>query len=102
MDKVRFKTRIFETVYLSIFDVFLAVLFAMSALEVYDKSFFAFLFLIICGLIACCLLILASLISYQYCEYIDGVFIFKCPLYTIRKVKVEEIVSNLVKKVTNL
>ena len=92
MDKVRFKTRIFETVYFSIFGIFLAVLFVILALEVYDKSFFAFVFLIICGLIECGLFILVSLISYQYCEYIDGIFIFKCPLYIIRKVKVEEIV----------
>ena len=35
---------------------------------------------------------IASLVSYQYCEFIDGVFIFKCPLYVIKKVKIEDII----------
>ena len=39
MRKVRFKTRIFETIYFSIFGIFLGVLFLISTLKVYDKSF---------------------------------------------------------------
>ena len=92
MERVRFKTRIFETIYFSIFGIFLGVLILILALKVYDKSFIAFVFLLICALIECILLIIASLVSYQYCEFIDGVFTFKCPLYTIKKVKIEEIV----------
>lgn len=92
MRKVRFKTRIFETIYFSIFGIFLGVLILISALKVYDKSFIAFVFLLICALIECILFIIASLVSYQYCEFIDGVFIFKCPLYVIKKVEIEDIV----------
>jgi hypothetical protein len=34
-----------------------------------------------------------ALLCYQYCEYVDGIFIFRCPLYIIKKVKVEDIVK---------
>ena len=71
MRKVRFKTRIFETIYFSIFGIFLGVLFLILALKVYDKSFIAFVFLLICALIECILFIIASLVSYQYCEFIE-------------------------------
>jgi hypothetical protein len=92
MSKVRFKTRIFEIVYLSLFCTFSIILFFILALQVYDKSFIAFVFLLICALIECILFIISALVLYQYCEFIDGVFIFKCPLYVIKKVKVEDIV----------
>ena len=92
MSKVRFKTRIFEIVYLSLFCTFSIILFFILALQEYDKSFMRFLVLLIGVLILCIIFIISALVLYQYCEFIDGVFIFKCPLYVIKKVKVEDIV----------
>lgn len=92
MSKVRFKTRIFEIVYLSLFCTSSIILFFILALQVYDKSFMGFLVLLIVVLILCIIFIISALALYQYCEFIDGVFIFKCPLYVIKKVKVEDIV----------
>lgn len=92
MSKVRFKTRIFEIVYLSLFCTFSIILFFILALQEYDKSFMRFLVLLIGVLILCIIFIISALVLYQYCEFIDGVFIFKCPLYVIKKVKVEYIV----------
>lgn len=92
MNKVRFKTRIFETVLFSLFAILFGFLFFLLALKVYDKSYAAFLCILICALIIFILFIILALLFYQYCEFVDGVFIFKCPLYVIKKVKVEEIV----------
>lgn len=92
MNKVRFKTRIFETIFFFLFGTIVGIIFFILALEVYDKSFNGFLCILIIDYFLCALFFVSSLLCYQYCEFINGVFIFKCPLYVIRKVKVEDIV----------
>lgn len=92
MNKIRFKTRIFEILYLSLFCISSIIIFIILSLDEYDKSFVVFLIYLISALILCIVYIISVLVLYQYCEYIDGVFVFKCPLYVIKKVKVEDIV----------
>lgn len=42
MNKVRFKTRIFETIFFFLFGTIVGIIFFILALEIYDKSFNGF------------------------------------------------------------
>ncbi len=93
MEQVKFKTRILESIYFSLFGFFLGVSFSMLAFKVYDKSFVAFLLILFLAFLIFIFMIVLAFLFYQYCEFVDGVFIIKCPLYVIKKVKISEIVK---------
>jgi hypothetical protein len=93
MNKIKFKTRIFETVYFSLFGFLVCVIFFILSINTYDKSLVGFIIILVCSLLFFLMLQILALLCYQYCEYVDGIFIFRCPLYIIKKVKVEDIVK---------
>lgn len=93
MNKIKFKTRIFETVYFSLFGFLVCVIFFILSIKTYDKSLVGFIIILVCSLLFFLMLQILALLCYQYCEYVDGIFIFRCPLYIIKKVKVEDIVK---------
>lgn len=93
MNIIKFKTRIFETVYFSLFGFFVGVIFFILSINTYDKSLVGFIIILVCSLLSFSMLQILALLCYQYCEYVDGIFIFRCPLYIIKKVKVEDIVK---------
>lgn len=93
MNNIKFKTRIFETVYFSLFGFFVGVIFFILSINTYDKSLVGFIIILVCSLLSFSMLQILALLCYQYCEYVDGIFIFRCPLYIIKKVKVEDIVK---------
>ena len=93
MNKIKFKTRIFETVYFSLFGFLVCVIFFILSIKTYDKSLVGFIIILVCSLLSFSMFQILALLCYQYCEYVDGIFIFRCPLYIIKKVKVEDIVK---------
>jgi hypothetical protein len=93
MNIIKFKTRIFETVYFSLFGFLVCVIFFILSINTYDKSLVGFIIILVCSLLFFLMLQILALLCYQYCEYVDGIFIFRCPLYIIKKVKVEDIVK---------
>ena len=93
MNNIKFKTRIFETVYFSLFGFFVGVIFFILSINTYDKSLVGFIIILVCSLLSFSMVQILALLCYQYCEYVDGIFIFRCPLYIIKKVKVEDIVK---------
>lgn len=93
MNIIKFKTRIFETVYFSLFGFLVCVIFFILSIKTYDKSLVGFIIILVCSLLFFLMLQILALLCYQYCEYVDGIFIFRCPLYIIKKVKVEDIVK---------
>ena len=92
MNKVRFKTKIFETLYFSIFGFFFSTIYFILILKDPVDSIGWFICMLILDFIILVLFLLLALLFCQYCEFIDGVFIFKCPLYVIKKVKIEDII----------
>ena len=91
MNKIKFKTRIFETVYFSLFGFLVCVIFFILSIKTYDKSLVGFIIILVCSLLFFLMLQILALLCYQYCEYVDGIFIFRCPLYIIKKVKLYHI-----------
>jgi len=93
MNKIRFKTRIFETIYFIVFGLFITTITCLLAFKVYKESLTAFIICLFCSLFLLVLFIIISLVFYQYCEFIDNTFVFRCPLYIIKKIKINEIVK---------
>ena len=63
MNKVRFKTRIFETIFFFLFGTIVGIIFFILALEVYDKSFNGFLCILIIDYFLCALFFVSSLLN---------------------------------------
>ena len=93
MNKIRFKTRIFETIYFIVFGLFITTITCLLAFKVYKESLIGFIICLSCSLFLLVLFIIISLVFYQYCEFIDNTFVFRCPLYIIKKIKINEIVK---------
>ena len=93
MNKIRFKTRIFETIYFIVFGLFITTITCLMAFKVYKESLIGFIICLFCSLFLLVLFIIISLVFYQYCEFIDNTFVFRCPLYIIKKIKINEIVK---------
>lgn len=93
MNKIRFKTRIFETIYFIVFGLFITTITCLLAFKVYKESLTAFIICLFCSLFILVFFIILSLVFYQYCEFIDNTFVFRCPLYIIKKIKINEIVK---------
>ena len=93
MNKVRFKTRKFESIYLIFFGTFLFFVFLILSFKIYEKDLVGFWIMIICCVLNFINMIILALVCYQYCEYEDGVFTLKCPLYIVKTVRKEDIVK---------
>ena len=93
MNKVRFKTRKFESIYAILFGTFVFSLFLILAFKVYEKDLVGFWIMIIISVSLFVLMFIYGLVCYQYCEYEDGVFTLKCPLYIVKRVRKEDIVK---------
>ena len=93
MNKIRFKTRIFETIYFIVFGLFITTITCLLAFKVYKESLTAFIICLFCSLSLLVFFIILSLVFCQYCEFIDNTFVFRCPLYIIKKIKINEIIK---------
>ena len=50
MNKIRFKTRIFETIYFIVFGLFITTITCLLAFKVYKESLIAFIICLFCSL----------------------------------------------------
>ena len=91
MNKIKFKTRCFETIYFTLFGIVCFIIFLIMAINVYTESFIGFVFILICSIIIFLLSLLLALLHYQYCVCINNELIFRCPLYIIKKIKINEV-----------
>ena len=66
MNKIRFKTRIFETIYFIVFGLFITTITCLLAFKVYKESLIAFIICLFCSLSLLVLFIIISLVLSKF------------------------------------